>query len=69
MVENGTGIKAVVYSDRIAFDTDIFEGLIIFNVLSGFYNPALSERIVDEIEKLPQLDIILNLHLSWSISR
>lgn len=59
-IENGTGIKVVVYSDRIQFDSDVFEGLIVITVESGFYNPALSERLGDEIAKLPQLDVILN---------
>ncbi|MBE7535437.1 MAG: ATP-binding protein [Anaerolineales bacterium] len=59
-IENGAGIKAVVYSDRIQFDSDVFEGLIVITVKSGFYNPSLSERLGDEIAKLPQLDVILN---------
>jgi len=63
-IENGIGIKAVVYSDRVLFDSDVFDGLIIITVLSGVYNPALSERLDDEVEKLPQLDVILILRES-----
>lgn len=60
-IESGNGVKAVIYSDRITFDSDIFDELVIITVLTGFYNPGLSERLTDEISKLPRLDTILNL--------
>jgi anti-sigma regulatory factor (Ser/Thr protein kinase) len=61
MVEDGRGIKAVVYSERVSFRSEVFDGLVIITLNSGLFNPALSERLSKEVSRFPQLDIIINL--------
>ena len=62
MVNDNTGVKIVIYSDRVILKTDIIEDLIILNIEGGFYNPALSGKLMSEIKKTPPYDIVINLN-------
>lgn len=61
MVEDGSGVKAVVYSERVSFKSEVFDGLAIVTLKNGLFNPAVSERLSIEVGKFPKLDVIINL--------
>ena len=60
MIENGVGIKAVIYSERVEFTTFTIEGVRIINMISGIYNPSFTQRLADKVAEQPHLDVILN---------
>lgn len=62
MVNDNTGVKIVIYSDRVILKTDIIEDLIILNIEGGFYNPSLSRKLLNEIINTPPYDIVINLN-------
>lgn len=65
-VENGRGVKALIYGDRVAISVIEIDGLGIIRVDAGVYNPSFRRRLLATAIEFSRLDLILDFS-SWPI--
>lgn len=57
---NREGVKAVFYKDRVSFQVDQVDGVIILELVTGLFNPSVSRRLFDTAVNFLQNDLILD---------
>lgn len=68
-ISNRTGVKAVIFKDRVDLSLDVYPGLLVIKVKNGDNNPSLIWRLNSLISKYPDERIILHFHRNYGYRR
>jgi anti-sigma regulatory factor (Ser/Thr protein kinase) len=60
-VSDGLGVKATIYKDRVKFNIQNLEKLMIIEVIHGLYNPSINRRLLDLAVDCHQDSLIIHI--------